>query len=50
MLLVTILGAVLMGLGPALMGLFGIIEGIIYLTKSDDEFVSTYVSGRKGWF
>lgn len=28
----------------------GLIEGIIYLTKSDDEFVSTYVVGRKGWF
>jgi len=31
-------------------GLLGLIEGIIYLTKSDDEFVSTYVVGRKGWF
>jgi TM2 domain-containing membrane protein YozV len=28
----------------------GIIEGIIYLTKSDQEFVATYVNGRKGWF
>lgn len=31
-------------------GVVGIIEGIIYLTKSDEEFVSTYVTGRKGWF
>ncbi len=31
-------------------GILGLIEGIIYLTKSDDEFVSTYVVGRKGWF
>lgn len=30
--------------------IIGIIEGIIYLTKTDDEFVSTYVVGRKGWF
>lgn len=30
--------------------IIGIIEGIIYLTKSDDEFVSTYVVGRRGWF
>jgi len=30
--------------------LVGLIEGIIYLTKSDDEFVATYVVGRKGWF
>lgn len=28
----------------------GIAEGIIYLTKSDEEFVKTYVTGRKGWF
>lgn len=30
--------------------IIGLIEGIIYLTKSDDEFVATYVVGRKGWF
>ncbi len=28
----------------------GLIEGILYLTKSDEEFVATYVNGRKGWF
>jgi hypothetical protein len=27
-----------------------LIEGIIYLAKSDDEFVRTYVDGRKAWF
>lgn len=31
-------------------GLIGLIEGILYLTKSDEEFVATYVNGRKGWF
>ncbi|MBC7979272.1 MAG: TM2 domain-containing protein [Armatimonadetes bacterium] len=30
-------------------GIVGLIEGIIYLTKSDDEFVATYLVGRKGW-
>lgn len=30
--------------------IIGVVEGIIYLTKSDDEFVSTYLVGRKGWF
>ena len=30
--------------------IIGIVEGIIYLTKSDEEFVSTYVTGQKGWF
>lgn len=30
--------------------IIALIEGIIYLTKSDEEFGSAYVSGRKGWF
>jgi len=32
------------------MHIIGIIEGIMYLTKSDEEFVRTYIYGRKGWF
>lgn len=28
----------------------GLIEGIIYLTKSDDEFYQTYQVGKKPWF
>lgn len=31
-------------------GIVGIVEGIIYLTKSDEEFVRTYIQGKKGWF
>jgi hypothetical protein len=27
-----------------------LIEGIIYLTKSDEDFVKTYITGKKGWF
>jgi TM2 domain-containing membrane protein YozV len=38
------------GFAATIMGLIGLIEGIIYLTRSDAEFVSTYVVGRKGWF
>ncbi|MDG1875592.1 MAG: TM2 domain-containing protein [Mariniblastus sp.] len=30
--------------------LIGLIEGIIYLTKSDEEFVQTYVVEKKAWF
>jgi TM2 domain-containing membrane protein YozV len=30
--------------------LIGFVEGIIYLTKSDQEFVDTYVTGKKEWF
>ncbi len=31
-------------------GIIGFIEGIIYLTKSDEEFYQTYQVGKKGWF
>lgn len=30
--------------------LIGLIEGILYLTKSDQEFESTYITNKKGWF
>ena len=30
--------------------LIGFIEGIIYLTKSDEEFYNTYQANKKGWF
>jgi TM2 domain-containing membrane protein YozV len=31
-------------------GIVGLIEGIIYLTKSDEEFYNTYMVGTKEWF
>jgi TM2 domain-containing membrane protein YozV len=31
-------------------GIIGIVEGIIYLTKSDEDFVRTYIQNKKGWF
>lgn len=55
LLVITIIGFVLscIGIGVFLVwatGLIGLIEGIIYLTKSDAEFYNTYQSGRKPWF
>lgn len=47
MLLVTLLTC---GFGGVVAGIIGLIEGIIYLTKSDEEFVSTYINSKKGWF
>ncbi|MCY2959972.1 MAG: NINE protein [Planctomycetota bacterium] len=47
MLLVTVLT---LGFGGFLMALIGVIEGIVYLTKSDDEFIQTYVTARRNWF
>ena len=47
MLLVTLLTCFL---ASPIMHIIGLIEGIIYLTKSDAEFVRVYVEGRKEWF
>lgn len=38
------------GFGAFATGIIGIIEGIIYLTKSDEEFHEIYVAGKKEWF
>jgi len=37
-------------IAPMAAGIIGLIEGIIYLTKSDEEFVSTYITNKKAWF
>ena len=51
MLLVGLIGGLItFGIATAIVGLIGFIEGIIYITKSDDEFDRTYVQARKGWF
>ena len=47
MLLVTVLTCGILGIA---MSVIGIIEGIMYLTKSDEEFVRTYIQSKKGWF
>jgi len=31
-------------------GIVGLIGVIIYLTKSDEDFVNTYITNKKGWF
>ena len=38
------------GVAGVVMHIIGLIEGIIYLTKSDEEFVRTYVDNRREWF
>jgi TM2 domain-containing membrane protein YozV len=30
--------------------IIGLVEGIIYLTKTDEDFVATYIDGDKAWF
>ena len=34
----------------SLLHLVGLIEGILYLVKSDSEFEATYLQGKKEWF
>jgi TM2 domain-containing membrane protein YozV len=51
MLLATLIGGVLTcGIAPSIVGIIGLVEGIIYLTKSDAEFYNTYVARKKPWF
>ncbi|MEI6830019.1 MAG: TM2 domain-containing protein [Synechococcaceae cyanobacterium ELA445] len=47
MLVVTL---VTCGLGGFVMGVIGLIEGIIYLTKTPEEFKATYIDAQKEWF
>jgi len=44
--IIQILLCLLCGIGAVV----GLIEGIIYLTQSDESFVATYVTNKKGWF
>ena len=47
MLLVSLLTC---GIGSPVMGVIGLVEGIIYLTKTDEEFEQIYMENKKGWF
>jgi len=52
---ITLIGMVLscVGIGVLVVwatGIVGLVEGIIYLTKSDEEFYNTYQAGKKPWF
>ena len=47
MLLVSLLT---FGVGATVMAVIALIEGILYLTKSDAEFYQTYVQNSKEWF
>lgn len=36
--------------GATVTGVIGLAEGIIYLTKTDEEFINTYIVNKKAWF
>lgn len=50
MAVVGVLGWFLCGIPTMIVSIVGLIEGIMYLTKSDEEFYETYQKGRKPWF
>lgn len=51
MLVVTlVVGPFTLCTGSFFVGIIGLIEGIIYLTRTDAEFVDTYVTNRRPWF
>lgn len=50
MAVVGVLGWFLCGIPTMLISIVGLIEGIMYLTKSDEEFYNIYQVGRKPWF
>jgi TM2 domain-containing membrane protein YozV len=48
-----VIAIVTCGIGTPLIiipSVVGLIEGIMYLTKSDEEFVQTYIVNKKPWF
>ncbi len=47
MLLVSVLSC---GILAGISAIIGLIEGIIYLTKTDEEFVEEYQVNQKTWF
>ncbi len=50
MLVLGILGIFTCGITSSISWIVGLIEGIMYLTKSDEEFHQTYQVGKKPWF
>lgn len=47
MLVITVVSC---GILALITGTIGLIEGIVYLAKSDDDFVRTYIEQERQWF
>ncbi len=50
MAVVSIVGWFLCGIPTMIVSIVGLVEGIMYLTKSDEDFYNTYQAGKKPWF
>jgi TM2 domain-containing membrane protein YozV len=43
-------GVLTCGIGSGVIWIIGVIEGVIYLTMSQEDFDRTYIQGKKKWF
>ena len=51
MLAVTVLGSILtLGIAGAVVAVIGVVEGVLYLTKSQGDFEQAYVFNKRKWF
>ncbi|MFT5103317.1 MAG: TM2 domain-containing membrane protein YozV [Candidatus Latescibacterota bacterium] len=50
LLVLGLLGIFTCGITSIISGIIGLIEGVIYLTKNDEEFYNTYQASKKPWF
>lgn len=50
MLLIFIFGWILLGIPSTIIAIVALVEAILYISKSDEEFERTYITGRKPWF
>lgn len=50
LLVLGLLGFLTCGITSGISWVIGLVEGIMYLTKSDEEFHNTYQVGKKPWF
>jgi len=48
--IMLVVSVVTCGFAAGIVGIIGLVEGIMYLTKTDEDFEKTYVQGRKPWF
>ena len=49
-LLIFFIGIIPLFLGTIAISMIALVEGIIYLIKTDEEFEQTYIIGKKEWF
>ena len=45
-----IAGGITCGIATGIMGVIALIEGIIYITKTPEEFKKTYIDNQRAWF